>query len=79
MNKIEIEEVDNGWVLTYWDEYEDTGLPFSKKMAFSYNEQGVDYELDKLKALEQLLWEVNKQVGVLHSKHNKYNINIDVV
>jgi hypothetical protein len=79
MNKIEIEEVDNGWVLSYWTDYEDTGLPHQNKIAFSYNDEGVNGEMSKLKALEMLLWEVNEKVGVLYSKHNKNNINIEIV
>lgn len=78
MNKIEIESVDNGWVLHYYDEYEDTGLPYSRKKVFSYDDEGVDFELNKLKALETLYWEINEHIGVLYSKHNKNNINIEV-
>lgn len=77
-NKIEIEQTDNGWILTYWSEYEDTGLPYSSKKVFSYDES-IDAEKNELLALKKMLWEVNEQIGVLYSKHNKYNINIEVV
>jgi hypothetical protein len=78
MEKIEIEKTENWWILTYWDEYEDTGLPYSKKLVFEY-EDGKDFELNELKALEKLLWEVNEKIGVISSKHNKHNININVL
>ena len=78
INKIEIEQEENGWVLTYWDEYEETGLPYTRKRVFGYDDES-DPELNKLKALERLYWEINEQIGVPHSKHNKYNINIDIV
>ena len=75
MNKIEIEKTENGWILTYWDEYEDTGLPCSRKMLFSYQDEDQDQELE---ALKNMLWEINEQVGCLPSKHKKKNINIEI-
>ena len=74
MNKIEIERVENGWIITYWDEYEDTGLPYSKKILFSYQDE--DKELESLK---DMLLEVNEQVGIISSKYNKKNINIEII
>lgn len=76
MNKIEIERTENGWILTYWDEYEDTGLPYSKKILFSYQDEDNDQELE---ALKNMLWEINEQIGFLPSKHKNKNINIEIV
>lgn len=76
MNKIEIEKVENGWILTYYDEYEDTGLPYSKKILFSYQDEDNDQELE---ALKNMLLEVNEQVGFPYSKHKKKNINIEII
>ena len=80
LQKIEIEKTDNGWILTYFDEYEDTGLPYSRKKVFSFDEDDIDTdeELREIKALEKMLWEVNEQVGIRYNKHRKYNINIEV-
>lgn len=82
MNKIEIEKTDNGWILTYWDEYEDTGLPYSRKKLFSFNEDIISEDerlLEELKSLQLLLWEVNEIVGVPYAKNKKNNINIEIV
>ena len=76
MNKIEIEKVENGWILTYYDEYEDTGLPYSKKILFSYQDEDGNQELE---ALKNMLWEVNEKVGIIPSKHKDKNININIV
>lgn len=59
--------------INYWDEYEDTGLPYSRKMLFSYQDE--DQELE---ALKNMLWEINEQVGCLPSKHKNKNINIKI-
>lgn len=80
LQKIEIEKTDNGWILTYFDEYEDTGLPYSRKKVFSLDEDDIDTneELREVKALEKMLWEVNEQVGIRYNKRRQYNINIEV-
>lgn len=80
LQKIEIEKTDNGWILTYFDEYEDTGLPYSRKKVFSFDEDDIDTneELREIKALEKMLWEVNEQVGIRYDKRRQYNINIEV-
>lgn len=81
MNKIEIERTDNGWILTYYNEYEDTGLPYSRKKLFSFNEDiiGGDERLEELNALQLLLWEINEMVGVPYAKNKKNNINIEII
>jgi len=81
MKKIEIEKVENGWILTYYDEYEDTGLPYSRKKVFSFNENIIigDERLEELTALQLLLWEINEMVGVPYAKNKKNNINIEII
>lgn len=81
MNKIEIEKVENGWILTYYNEYEDTGLPYSRKKLFSFYENiiGGDERLEELNALQLLLWEINEMVGVPYAKNKKNNINIEII
>ena len=76
MNKIEIEKVENGWILTYYDEYEDTGLPYSKKILFSYQDEDGTQELE---AIKNMLLEVNEQIGFPYSKHKDKNINIEII
>lgn len=77
--KIQIESVQNGWILTSEEEWED-GTPHKVKQVFSYDEcNSYDEDRkDKLESLEKLYWEINEQIGELHSKHKKYNINIEV-
>jgi len=78
METIKIEEVQNGWILYYYDTYTNDdgreGLR-EKKIVFSYD----DGEENKLEKLRELLWQVNDFIGVLPSKHNEKNLNIEVL
>lgn len=77
MNKINIEEVDNGWILTYFVEYEDDENELhERKVVYSYNDE--DDGKDKIRALTELYWEINEHIGVKYSKHNDYNILIKI-
>jgi len=69
---IKIEDVQNGWILSYEGTWADTDEPREIKEVFSYNDD------NKLEALRDLLLRVNEEIGVVYSKHNERNLIIEI-
>jgi hypothetical protein len=73
---IKIEQAQNGWILT--DEYKnDEGDVVEEKQVFSYDDECDESRKNEIEAFKDLLWSVNQIVGVLYSKHEAYNLNIE--
>lgn len=75
---LKIETAHNGWILT--DEYEnEEGEKIESKTVFSYDDE-CDEDTARKNEIEsfiKLLWNINEHIGVLYSKHRKYNLNIE--
>lgn len=69
---LEIEKVDNGYVLT--GQFGDAETITKKIIEEKSNEN-----LDELKSMQFLLWEIQEYFGIYNSKHNDYRLEIVVV
>lgn len=68
--KISIEKVQNGYILSYYEEIEDDVYK-KYKQVFSDEDDGED------EALVELLRTVSGHFGIFHSKHNDKNLKIE--
>ena len=76
--KCKIEKIENGFIVTYletWDDGEDRPV----KMVFEEKQDPFnETEKPELDALRESLHEVKEKLGFHYSKHNKYNLKIEV-
>ena len=70
---LHIEEVSNGYIARYVDQYEDGGK-FIQTVVFEAPEE----KGGELEAMRNLLLFVKEHFGVFYKKHDKQNIIIDI-
>ena len=76
---LKIETAHNGWILI--DEYEnEEGDMIKSKTVFSYDDECDEQTARKneIEAFIKLLWHINESVGIMYSKHQQHNLNIDL-
>jgi len=66
-----IRRSDNGYIILY--ENPNTGLPIEELFVFD------EREAEKYKAIQTLLYTIMESMGVYYSKHNEFNIEINIV
>lgn len=71
MVKLEIEHAENGYIVSWMDEYDD-GTPLPKKRVV----REFDNEFGELEAMQELLYEVKDFFGVGYNKHASKNLVI---
>lgn len=74
--KCAIERVENGFEVSYLDEWDD-GTKHRKKIVFEDKPETAD-EDGELDSLRDALYAVKEQLGYHYSKHNKVNLVIDL-
>lgn len=72
--EIKIERTKNGYVVEWWEENDEGD---QEKDLFAFEEE--DDETGELDCLCRMLWFVAEHFGQYRSKHNRYNLNIEVV
>jgi len=76
--ELNIRRVQNGFVLKYTPDEGEEGCEKSE-FVINFDEDADDEKQAELKAMEKLLWQVKEYFGVYWSKHNKRNLNIEIV
>ena len=71
---IDIEKVSNGYVVTEWTENEEGKPVMEPQTVF----EEPDTETGELEAMQNLLWFIKETFGVMHSKHNKRNLVVEI-
>lgn len=74
---IKINKADNGFVLE-WEEVDEDENSTKTVINHSKVIEESDEDNGELIAMQNLLWEVAEHFGVSYSKHNKFNLNIEV-
>lgn len=76
MNEIKLSRELNGFVISWEDELDDG----TKQLVSKVFEDKSDLDTDQgeLMALKDLFLEVKEQLGYFYSKHNSFNLTIEV-
>ena len=77
--KIEIEDVTNGYVITYNDELDDGTKVVRKIVVEDLN--GLEFDDNEIsqQSFLNLAYEVKELFGVFYSKHNKINLDMRLI
>ena len=78
--KATILRIDNGYIKSTFEEYEDTTekiKTYVYQIKDHYDEEKV--ALEKCHVVRELLYDLLEDIGIYYSKHNLYNVRIDVV
>jgi hypothetical protein len=65
----------NGWII-YFDEEDENGESIPE--VFGFPDECGDDSLERLDAMRLLLYKVAEEMGVVYSKHNRFNLAISV-
>ena len=68
---INVEKVQNGYLLSWKEEYNDTGKEFTVSEVIQ------DDDADELKSGEELLWRLMEYFGLRGSKHDSERLSIE--
>lgn len=78
--KTTILRIDNGFIKSSFNDYEDTTdkvKTYVYQIKSNYNEEKAT--LEKCRVVRELLYDLLEDIGIYYSKHNLYNVRIDVV
>lgn len=78
--KATILRIDNGYIKSTFEEYEDTTKKvktYVYQIKDHFNEEKT--ALEKCRVVRELLYDLLEDIGIIYSKHNLYNVRIDVV
>ena len=73
---IDIEKIQNGFIVSWQDQYEDNDLPFTKYQVFEFDD---DDEKSEYECLKRMFLFIAEHFNMQWSKHNPYNIDIKVI
>ena len=83
MDELKIRTIENGYLLTTFEEMEDENGECEiepRYLAYTYGEDPMkkDYDEEHCKALKNLLYEIMEQLGFWNSKHHDFRVNIEI-
>ncbi len=73
---IAIESAESGYIL--WLIRDDEDEPPQRPVVFGYYDDCQDYEKEECKAMKLLIYRMMEELGMTYSKHNKFNVTINV-
>lgn len=71
--EIKVKKVTNGYLAEWWEDGDDNAFT-----EFQQVFEEPDNETGELEAMQNLLWFIKETFGVMHSKHNKRNLVVEI-